>query len=424
MLMKRAWIALLLLLSLYSIVQSVAAQQQNYTVVDVEVEGNRAASRSLILGVSSINIGSALTPTDISETIRRLYGLGIFSDVRIDGEPVTGGLKVYIVVKELPKLSGLEFSGNDEIKSNDLKEKLGLGVGGYISPYLIEQKQNDIKDLYAKKGYFRAVVTPSLDYNSDSSEAILKYKIDERSKVKVEKVVMDGNKRVPADDVVGVMRNRKRGFLKSSDFAQDKYEDDLQKVIDEFHKRGFIDAYMISDSMAIDTTRDRMTIYLNVYEGPEYYFGDASFQSNKELTEDQLRKTLKYRKGDIFDSDEYDKTLEEMYSAYYDIGYLHVRVLDQRTTVSDSVINISYDITEGLPSSINLVKIVGNTKTKDKVIRREITTYPGDRFSRASLIRSVRDVMALNYFANVVPTPLNLPNGDVDVEFKVEEKQT
>ncbi|HKK21836.1 MAG TPA: outer membrane protein assembly factor BamA, partial [candidate division Zixibacteria bacterium] len=425
MLTKRAWIALLLLLSLFSIVRSVAAQQQqNYTVVDVEVEGNRAASRSLILGVSSFDIGSALTPTDIAETIRRLYGLGIFSDVKIDAEPVTGGLKVFIVVTELPKLSGLDFSGNKEIKSSELKEKLGLGVGGYISPYLIEQKQNDIKDLYAKKGYFRAVVTPSLDYNSDSTQAILTYKIKERSKVKVEKVVMTGNKRVVTSDVIGVMRNRHRGFLRSSDFAQDKYQDDLQKVIDEFHKKGFIDAYLISDSTSIDTVRDRMTIFLDVYEGPEYYFGDVTFKSNKELSDDKLQKTLKFNKGDIFDSDDYDKTLEEMYSAYYDIGYLHVRVLDEKTTVRDSVIDISYDITEGLPSSINLVKIVGNTKTKDKVIRREITTYPGDRFSRASLIRSVRDVMALNYFANVIPTPVNLPNGDVDVEFKVEEKQT
>ncbi len=425
MLIKRAWIALLLSLSLFSLVQSVAAQQQqNFTVVDVEVEGNRAASRSLILGVSSFDIGSPLTPTDIAETVRRLYGLGIFSDVRIDAEPVTGGLKVYIVVKELPKLSGLDFSGNKEIKSSDLKEKLALGVGGYISPYLIEQKQNDIKDLYAKKGYFRAVVTPSLEYSADSTEAILTYKIRERSKVKVEKVEMTGNKRIEASDVIGVMRNRHRGFLKSSDFAQDKYEEDLQKVIDEFHKKGFIDAYLISDSMSIDTLRDRMTIYLNVYEGPEYYFGDATFTSNKELSSDKLQKTLKYKKGDIFDSDDYDKTLEEIYSAYYDIGYLHLRVLDQKSTVQDSIINVSYDITEGLPSSVNLVRIVGNTKTRDKVIRREVTTFPGDRFSRASLIRSVRDVMALNYFANVTPTPVNLPNGDVDVEFKVEEKQT
>ncbi|MFQ6008818.1 MAG: POTRA domain-containing protein, partial [Candidatus Zixiibacteriota bacterium] len=157
--------------------------QQSYRVVAVEVEGNRVVSKSLILGVSSIVEGELLTQTAVSETICRLYGLGIFSDVKIEAEEITGGLKVYIVVKELPKLSGLQFSGNKKIKTKDLKEKLGLGVGGYISPYLIEKKRNEIYKMYAEKGYFQAEIIPLLDYNADSSEAVLKYRIIEKSKV-------------------------------------------------------------------------------------------------------------------------------------------------------------------------------------------------------------------------------------------------
>ena len=113
-------------------------------MVDVEVEGNRVATRSLILGVANIQIGEPLTPSEVAETIRRLYALGIFRDVRVDAEEVSGGLKVIIVVDELPKLSGLEFSGNKKIKTKDLQEKLGLGVGGYISPYLVQTKRQKI----------------------------------------------------------------------------------------------------------------------------------------------------------------------------------------------------------------------------------------------------------------------------------------
>ncbi|MDF1543782.1 MAG: outer membrane protein assembly factor BamA [bacterium] len=402
---------------------SVAAQP-DYRINEVVVEGNHRASKSLILGAAALDVGSPLSATDISASIRRLYRLDIFSDVHIDAEPVADGLKVFIVVKERPKLIGLNFKGNDKIKSKDFKEKLGLAVGGYISPNLIKEKMNEMKKLYDEKGYFQASIKPELDYSPDSSDASLTFAIDERSKVKVENVVITGNVRVKPSDLVGKMRNRKRGFLRSSDFARDKYAEDLEKVITELHNRGYTDAYLISDSMTIDTVRSRMTIFLQLYEGPQYYFGEVEFVNNDKLSDRILRKSLKFKSGDVFNGEGYDETIYELYSAYQEIGHLHTQILDERATVSDSIVNVTYTVTEGLPSHINLVHITGNHKTKDKIIRREISSLPGQVFSRARLIRSVRDVMALNFFSNVLPEPISLPNGDVDVEFKVEEKQT
>ncbi|PWB76410.1 outer membrane protein assembly factor BamA [candidate division GN15 bacterium] len=409
---------------LLTVLAHAQGQEWNYRVVDVVVSGNRVATSSLILGVSAIDKGSPLNPAQVQETIRRLYGLGMFSDVSIDAEQVTGGIRVIIHVKELPKLTGLSFSGNQEIKSKTLTEKLKLGVGGYISPYLIEQKQEEIRQLYSEKGYFQAVVRPELTYNADSTGASLKYAIDERSKVKVRQVILTGNKQVKANDIIKVMRNRKRGFLKSSTFAKDKYDEDLEKIIDEYHKKGYIDAYLISDSNTIDTALNQMTIYLDVYEGPLYYFGTTTFKGNEELKTPLLESLMKYKEGMVFSSDQYDKSLTEIYTTYQEIGHLHIRVDDSRTTRQDSILDITFDITEGLPSHIGLVKIVGNTKTKDRVIRRELSVLPGQVFNRSLLIRSIRDVMALNYFSNAEPTPIDLPNGDVDLELKVQEKQT
>lgn len=420
---QRAGIALLCTVIVVVLAASGHAQQR-FRIVDIEVEGNRVATRSLILGVAALEVGDLLTPTAVSETISRLYGLGIFRDVQIEAEDVSGGIKLYIVVEELPKLAGIEFVGNKEINSDDLRKDLGLGVGGYISPYLIEKKKQEIYDKYAEKGYFQAVIDPSLEYNDDSTEAILRYDIEEKSKVKVEKVVLEGNERVDDGDIIGKMRNRKRGFLRSSDFAQDEYDEDLEKIINEFHKRGFIDAYLISDSISIDTTRNRMTIYLEVYEGPRYYFGQTTFEQNEKLTDEQLSNTLKFEPGDVFNAEKYEESIMEVASAYYEIGHLHININDIRTTRSDSLIDITYEITEGLPSHINLVRIVGNYKTKDRVIRRELSVLPGQIFNRSLLIRSVRDVMALNYFETVEPVPLDLPSGDVDLEFTVKEKQT
>jgi outer membrane protein insertion porin family len=408
---------------LIALAASVSAQSE-YSVVDVEVVGNRVATNSLILGVSSIVKGSPLTPTIIQNTIHRLYGLGMFKDVRINATDVPGGLKVIIVVQELPKLTGLEFSGNKKISSKDLKKELGLGVGGYISPYLIYQKRQEILDKYSEKGYFQAEVDWTLTYNSDSTEASLRYEIDEHSKVKVDKVVLTGNQKVKAKDLINVMRNRKRGFLKSSNFAQEKYPEDKEKIIEEYHKKGYIDAFLVSDSMRIDTTTNRMTIYLEVYEGPRYYFGETEFEGNQVLQKEALNRVLKHKTGQTFNSEKYDESLVELYSAYQEIGHLHVRILDERTTRADSIIDVKYTITEGLPAHINLVHITGNTRTKENVIRREIPVRPGQVFNRSLLIRSVREVMALNYFSNVEPIPLDLPSGDVDIEFKVDEKQT
>jgi len=418
-----ARIALVALCCLLATVGSAAAQA-DFKVVDIEIEGNRVATSTLILGVSSVAVGSSLTPSVIQTTIHRLYGLGIFSDVSLEAEEVPGGIKVYIVVKELPKLTLLKFSGNSKMDDKDLTEKLGLGVGGYISPYLIHAKRQQIIDAYAEKGYFQAQVDWELTYNSDSTEAGLEYKIDEKSKVKVEKVIMTGNVRVKANDLIKKMRNRKRGFLRSSDFAKEKYEEDLEKVIAEYHNKGYIDAFLVSDSITIDSVTNRMSIFLEVYEGPRYYFGVSSFENNEVLPTGLLQNLLKHKEGEVFDAEKYDESIFEIYTAYQEVGHLHIRVLDERTTRSDSLIDISYSITEGLPSHVNLVRIVGNNRTKEKVIRREITVRPGQIFNRSLLIRSVRDVMALNFFSNVEPVPVDLPNGDVDIEFKIEEKQT
>ncbi|HUV31128.1 MAG TPA: outer membrane protein assembly factor BamA [Acidobacteriota bacterium] len=401
-----------------------APAQTEYNVVALDIEGNRIATKSLILGVSSIHLGSPLTQSATQETLQRLYGLGIFSDVRIEAEEATGGLRVTIVVKELPKLEGLTITGNKKIKTKAIKEKLALGVGGYISPYLIHLKRQEILDLYAEKGYFRAEVSSALEYSEDSTAASLTYSIDERSKVKVERVVMTGNVRVKANDLIKKMRNRKRGFLKSSDFAQEEYEEDLQKIVEEYHKRGFIDAHLVSDSTHINPETNRMTVYLEVYEGPLYYFGNAEFKGTDIMGEEILRAGLKFHTGETFNAETYEESLYEIYTTYQEIGHLHVRVLDEKLTRNDSIIDISYDVNEGLPSHIRLVNIVGNTKTKEKVIRRELRVFPGQVFNRSLLLRSIREVMALNYFANVEPVPVDLPSGDVDLEFKIEEKQT
>ncbi len=397
--------------------------QASFNVVDVKVEGNKTARESLILSVAAISPGMQLTASTTQDAITRLYRLGFFDDIVILAEEVTGGLALTIKVSELPKLGVLKFESNKAIKTKNLVEKINLTENNYLSPNLIFEKKNEIIDLYGQKGYFFVKVDHELKFNEDSSRADLTYKIKEGSKVKVEKVVLTGNSSVPAKDIIGKMRNRKRGFLKSSDFDKEKFPEDKDKIIEFLHNKGYIDAYLKSDSMVIDTSRNRMTIYLDIHEGPRYYFGNTDFTGNEIIDGEVLSSALKYDTGKPFSSEDFDESLYEIYFLYQERGYLHIRVIDDKKT-RDSLIDITFDIVEGLPSEVNLVKIVGNTKTKEKVIRREMKIRPGQVFHRSLLIRSIRDVMALNYFGNVTPDILDLPSGDVDVVVEVEEKPT
>ncbi|MFQ5607781.1 MAG: outer membrane protein assembly factor BamA, partial [Candidatus Zixiibacteriota bacterium] len=245
----------------------------------------------------------------------------------------------------------------------------------------------------------------------------------ENEKIKVRNVFITGAQRMDSAKLVGAMSNRKKGFLRSSNYNRDKYQEDLEKIVAEYHKHGFIDAYVKSDSIVIDTAANRLDIYIETYEGPRYYFGEPTFTDNDIFTDEQLRNISKFIPGAVFDQEKYDDVIFEIYTAYQEVGHLHVRVIDQRR-FRDSIIDVEYVITEGLPSKVNMVSISGNVKTKDKVIRRELSVFPGQTFHRSLLMRSLRDVMALNYFGNVVPDVRNLPNGDVDIDINVEEKQT
>lgn len=400
-----------------------STQAQDYKIVDIRVSGNIVASEKMIKNVAALRIGSDLTGTTIQDAVKSLYAKGIFRDIAVDVEQTNAGVVVLINVSEYPKLTGITFEGNKEISEKDLREILHLAVGGYIADHLVMQAKNKILAEYTEKGYFLAWVTSEIVYSTDSTQAELKFDIKEYDKIKVETVVLSGAVQLDSNEVVNKMSNRKRGLFRSSDFKKEKYPEDKEKLVDFCHQKGFIDAYIVSDSFAIDTARNRMTIYLDLYEGPRYYFGETGFSGNDIYPDTRLKRALTFKTGDVFDQQKYEEALGELYAAYQEEGYLRSRIFDTRQT-RDSTIDITYNITEGLPSQVQLIDIVGNTKTKEKVIRREMRIRPGDTFRRSSLMRSLRDVMQLNYFSDVVPDVRDLPSGDVDLVIKVEEKPT
>jgi outer membrane protein insertion porin family len=399
------------------------ARGQQYNIVDVRVEGLVHSTDKMVKNVAALKIGSELTGTMLQEAVKSLYAKGIFKDIAIDAEQVTAGVILTIIVSEYPLLTSISFKGNKKIKEKDLKELIRLAPNGYVADHLLMQAKSKIEAEYMTKGFFLARADHELNYAPDSATADLVFNIKEYSRVKVKKVYLTGNKQLEAKKLVNKMSNRKRGFLRSSVFKKEKYPEDKEKIIAYCNKMGFVDAYIVSDSFVIDTAANRMTIFIEIYEGPQYYFGETSFNGNEIYGDIILQKALKFKPGEIFNEEKAEESMGELYGAYHEKGYLHARILDSRHT-RDSTIDIEFVVTEGLPSEVRLIEIVGNTKTKEKVIRRELMIRPGETFRRSTLMRSLREVMQLNYFGDVVPDVRDLPSGDVDLIIKVEEKPT
>ena len=242
---------------------------QNLTISSIDVEGNVTADKSLILSVSDLSIGTVLTSTLTQDAIRAIYGLDLFADVSITGEISGQTIALTIHVEEYPRVTHIEYDGNNKIKDNDLNEVDSLKIGQLISPNQIIQAINNIKLKYQEKGYYRAEIEYELENDGESQiDKILKFKIKEHQKIRIRNIEFVGNEHFDDSKLAGKMGNKPKGFLRSGNFDPLKHDEDKEKIIKFYNEKGFIDAAILSDSIIIDEQDPSwMTIQFTVYEG-------------------------------------------------------------------------------------------------------------------------------------------------------------
>lgn len=392
-------------------------------ITQIEVKGNRSVDKSLIINMSGLVAGSELKSSTIQEAIKRIYAMNLFSDIQIEGTESEEGIKLTLTVKEYPRVIQIEISGNSKLKMADLKEKINLTAGRVITPVEVKSAVDQLKSTYSEKGYLTATIQSELVQTENPGEVILKLLIKEGKKVRIKKIYVLGNKAIKASKIRKQMENKEDRWWRGGEFNPDKYDEDKKKIVEFYKKEGYLDAQVVSDSVWYDSTQKNLFIQMVLSEGERYKFGEASWDGNKLFSTDKLKQQVKFKKGETYSQKKYDATLGNIYSLYLEEGYLYAQVED-KTTTRGEVMNISYNITEGVPANVNYISIQGNTKTKEKVIRRELSILPGQRFRRSLLMRSQRDVTYLNYFSKVEPDYQVLENGDIDLIMKVEEKPT
>lgn len=408
-------------------------------VRDIRVEGVQSSSPSAIISFSGLRVGDLITPTSdaLPRAVRNLMDRRLFSDVKIYAEGVTpdASATLVIVVKEYPRVAGVGFAGNDEVGDDDLSELSTIRPGDIASPYEFDRTRSKIRNKYSEEGYlFTKVTAAQTPSTADTGRVDVLFQIEEGPEVRIGEITFSGNSAVGESDLKGAMQDIKEKswwqFWRSSKFDRAQLKADEKRVVDYYRSRGYIDAEIIDDSIAINPTSGRADVDITVREGGQAYLRSVSITGNTVYPTDVLMRRLEAEPGEPYNQVAIEQNLRgneeqtDIQSLYLDNGYLsfNAQISEQRAG-ADSV-DVVIKLSEGGPSSIRYVSIVGNTKTRDKVIRRELYTRPGDTFSKAAVIRSLRNLANLNYFnpERLQPDVQPVDATSVDVTYQVEER--
>lgn len=407
------------------------------TIRDIRVEGAKSSTPSAIISFSGLRVGDRITLTSdvIAKAIRNLMDRRLFSDVKIYADEVRGNeATLIIVVREYPRVAAVDFTGHDELSDDDLDELVTIRPGDIASPYELDRTRAKVREKYSEEGYLFTGVTASQSPSADTGRVDVLFTIDEGPEVKIGDITFSGNQAFDESDLEGAMEDIQEKswwqVWRSSKFDQEQLKNDEKRIVDYYRSRGYIDAGVVDDSISINPQSGRADIQISVSEGKQVHLRSVGITGNTVYSNEQILRRLDADLGEPYDQVMMEKNLKgneeqtDVASLYLDNGYLsfNAQLLEQRVT-SDSI-DVIVKITEGGQSSIRYVSIEGNTKTKDKVIRRELYTRPGDTFSKASVIRSLRNLANLNYFnpERLQPDVQPVDATSVDVVYQVEER--
>lgn len=398
-------------------------------VNSVEIKGLKRIEEGAVKAKLSQKIGEPISQEKTNEDIKSIFKMGYFDDVKVEIEPFEGGVKVFYIVKEKPTIIKVEFQGNKELDDAKLKEKITITPGSIADTVLIQDNAISIGKLYEEEGYWLSNVVPVVKKTSDS-EVSLTYQIDEGTKVKIKNILFEGNKNISSRKLKKAMDTKEWwlfSFITSSGYyKKDQMATDMEKIKDVYFDNGYIKAIVAEPEITLDKPQKGMTIKLQISEGDQYRLSSIDFAGNKVYDRETIQKRIKLVPNEIFRKSLLGKDLRSISELYSENGYALVSVVpDLLPDDSNKTVAVKLNIDEGDKYRIGRVEISGNTKTRDKVIRREIRLAEGDTFDSSKLKRSYERINNLGFFETVemVPKP-KYEEKAVDLEVKVKERPT
>ncbi|MBQ3857295.1 outer membrane protein assembly factor BamA [Segatella bryantii] len=422
---------------------SYAGTPRTFILGGINVTGVEGYEDYVLTGISGLTVGQNITVpgTDISDAVKRYWRHGLFSKVTMAADSIVGDkLYLHISLAVRPRVSTINYEGLKKSEREDMEQKLGLLKGSQLTPNMIDRAKILAQKYFDDKGYKNAEIDiRQREDVSAKNEVILDVIVDKKEKMKVHKITIDGNEQLTDKQIKGSLftkgafsKTHEAGkignIFKSKKFTPERWKTDKQNLIDKYNEHGFRDANILKDSVSNYDVK-HVDVYVQVEEGKKYYIRNITWVGNTVYTTDQLSRVLGMKKGDVYNQKLLNKRLSEDEDAvgnlYWNNGYLFYNLQPTEINIVGDSIDLEMRITEGQQAHINRVRINGNDRLYENVVRRELRTKPGDLFSKDALQRSVRELASMGHFDPEKVNPDVKPNyedGTVDINWNLAQK--
>ena len=422
---------------------SYASAPRHVEIGGIAVEGIEGYEDFVVIGLSGLSVGQEIDipGAEVTEAVKRYWKHGLFSKVSITADSIIDN-KVYMTIHLAmrPKITAINYYGVKKSEREDLESRIGMAKGMSLTKNLIDRAKILAKKYFDGKGYKNAIIDiTQRDDVTGKNQVVMDITVDKQSKMKVKQIIFDGNKQLTDKKIKGKIWNKGYfgkiheagkfySLFKSKKFTAERYNEAKQKLLERYNELGFRDATIIEDS--VWTVDDKhLNVYVKIDEGEKYYLRNVTWVGNTVVNTDYLNHVLGMKKGDVYNQKLLNKRLREDEDAvsnyYYNTGYVFSSVEPTEVNIVGDSIDLEMRIAEGPQAHLSNVRIFGNDRLYEEVVRRELRTKPGDLFSKDALMRSAREIASMGYFDPEKVEPDVQPNyedGTVDINWNLQQK--
>lgn len=405
------------------------AQGQDSTIQRIEIEGNQHIEQQAIVGKLSIQVGDVFSQELVRQQIQEIYGMGFFEDVDMETHPAGEGVVVLIRVKEKPFTVEVVYDGNDELSDDKLGEKNTIRSQTFLDQEQVKVSVEHFRKLYQEKGYYDAQIIPIIDM-VEENQARLTYYIEEGEQAHIKTIAFEGRNVMKEKDLLTFMANQEYSwpwsiFSDAGILRRDELPNDVERIKEVYMNKGYLDVQVGMPRIDLDETKKWFTLVFSVVEGEPYIVSQIQYQGNTAFDDEELREGLSIEVGEVFQRFKIRDEITRLTDLYGILGYAFTEVTpsiepDQTTRTA----RIGFSIEEGEMVRIKDIRITGNSKTRDNVIRRELRVQERDLIDSPAIKRSFERLNNLNFFETVEILPKQISPGEVDLDVKVKEKPT
>ena len=401
------------------------AQKNPEIVSSIEIRGNKIISKDKIVTQIKTRIGQVYNENVVNQDIKRIYSLGYFEDISTEVEQEDNKVKLIFIVKEKPILKEIKIEGAKKIRPSHLIKEIDLKKGSFLDETKIKEAKQRILDLYVKKGFPKTEVEYKISKDSLKNEAELVFKIKESKRLRIKRIFVMGNVTFSDKRILKLMKTRPAWLLRAGFFKEKVFEDDLERIKDFYKREGFQDI-KVTPKIETDTQRGLLYITLNIEEGKRYLIGDIKLEGAEEIPLEEVEKALTISTADIYSEEKIQEQVSKIQEVYFNRGYIFSQVkpvsfLNPKT----GLVDVTFKIVENSLIYVRMIEIQGNTKTKDKVIRRELRIKPGEIFDGKKLKRSKQNLENLGFFEEIKFDVRSAPQPNYqDLVVEVKEAKT